>query len=84
MAGESTPRVVRNFWITADIDGHKNHLRGGPRNKDGGIDVTIKMRDEGEVIEALRIKGFANADGTLRLIVSEPEIGDMLEVRTQR
>jgi len=49
--------AVRNFWIKADIDGRKTKLTGGPRHKDGGFDLTIYMRHDGAIIEALEIRG---------------------------
>lgn len=38
--------AVRNFWIDANIDGRLTELSGGPRDKTGGMDVTIKQRAE--------------------------------------
>ena len=70
------PRNVRNFWIDADIDGRATRLAGGPVSKDGGIDVSIKMRSEGAVEEAMRIEGWAGSDGRLYLKVS---VGAMLD-----
>lgn len=43
------PRNVRNFWITGNVDGRKERLGFGPRSKDGGFSIEIKMRDEGSV-----------------------------------
>ena len=47
--------AVRNFWIDADVDGKKMLLSGGPRAKDGGMRVTIKQRDKGEITTAFTI-----------------------------
>lgn len=63
------PRNVRNFWIKAEIDGREKTLGGGPVRKDGGFDLTVYMRREGEVIEPVTIIGRANEDGTLLLRV---------------
>jgi len=54
--------ATRNFWIEVDIDGYKNKLKGGPRPKDGGMEIILKMRDKGEIIEAFRIN--CNAVGS--------------------
>jgi hypothetical protein len=60
---------VRNFWIEADVDGRATKLTGGPVRKDGGIDVTIYIRDEGGISRAVSIRGRV-LDETLRLTVS--------------
>jgi hypothetical protein len=61
------PRVVRNFWLEADVDGRISTVAGGPRGKDGGITLRIYQRSGGEVKTALRIECHACRDGTLRL-----------------
>ena len=43
------PRAVRNFWLSAEVDGRRSLVTGGPRGKDGGITV-----EEGSII-GLRI-----------------------------
>lgn len=47
--------AVRNFYIEADIDGRQTMLGGGPRAKDGGMDVTIYQRDEGGIKRVLTV-----------------------------
>lgn len=47
--------AVRNFWVEADIDGYKTKLKGGPRNKNGGMKITLYQRREGEIVEAVSI-----------------------------
>lgn len=69
------PRNVRNFWITADIDGRRSPFASGPVRKDGGFDLTIKIRDGGNVVRALDIIGRADEDGDLRLIVTPAKSG---------
>lgn len=52
------PRITRNFWIEADVDGRQSALEGGPRGKDGGIDLTINIREGGGISKkALRVIG---------------------------
>lgn len=63
------PRVVRNFWLEADVDDRRSLVIGGPRGKDGGITLRIYQRDNGAVRTALRIECRAFCDGTLRLDV---------------
>lgn len=47
--------AVRNFWISADIDGRETKLRGGPRAKNGGMVIMIYQRDEGGITTAAEI-----------------------------
>ena len=47
--------AVRNFLVEADIDGYKTIIKGGPRNKNGCMDVTLYQRDEGAIKIAVRI-----------------------------
>lgn len=56
------PRNIRNFWIDAYIDGKATNLSGGPKNKDGGIVVTISMRDNGSVKKVADITGYKEGD----------------------
>ena len=43
------PRNVRNFWLTLDVDGKKQRIATGPQRADGGFNLNIKMRAEGEI-----------------------------------
>jgi len=65
------PRNVRNFWIELEVDGRKQRIATGPRSKDGGFSLTVKMRDQGEIITALGVEGFACSDNTLVLRASQ-------------
>jgi hypothetical protein len=65
--------AVRNFWLDARIDGRSTTLSGGPVSKDGGFDLSIKIRSEGEVWEALVVRGYALPAGVLRLTVDASE-----------
>jgi hypothetical protein len=64
------PRVVRNFWLSAVVDGRQSLVTGGPRGKDGGITLTLYQRDGGAVRTALKIRCLASCDGTLRLVIT--------------
>ena len=61
------PKIVRNFWLEADVDGRRSLVTGGPRGKDGGITLRIYQRDSGAVRTALRGECHACRDGTLCL-----------------
>lgn len=77
------PRQVRNFWIDAEIDGQKTTLSGGPKGRTGGIEVLIKMRDQGRIDCPIRIVGHAHEDGRLDLFVYGPE-GQTITVYKER
>jgi hypothetical protein len=62
-------RNVRNFWLTAEVDGYKHDLSCGPKSADGGFKLDIKMRSNGTVDEGIRVLGYATEDGTLILKV---------------
>ena len=67
---------MRNFWIEAEIDGKKTKLASGPRAKDGGFELTVKVRSNGESLRAVEIRGFVHSvTGKLILDVREFEQG---------
>jgi len=47
--------AVRNFWVEADIDGYNSTPAGGPRRKDGGMDITVYQREDGGIKTAVQI-----------------------------
>ena len=63
------PRNVRNFWIEGNIDGQKTPVAFGPRNKDGGFIMSIKMRDNGGILSSVHIEGKADVEGKLHLFI---------------
>ena len=40
---------IRNCWVDADIDGRQSSLSGGPRNKEGGMYMVVKIREGGKI-----------------------------------
>ena len=60
--------AVRNFWIDADIDGRQTVLSGGPRAKNGGMTVVVKQRNEGAIVNAVRLECYEK-DGYLNTLV---------------
>lgn len=62
------PRNVRNFWIEAEVDGHKTPIKFGPTGKDGGFRLTVFMRNKGGVEEVVRMAGYVSS-ATGRLIL---------------
>ena len=61
------PRCVRNFWIEIEVDGKTHKVACGPRSKDGGFRLVVKQRDDGCVIKAMEVQGFADDKGNIRL-----------------
>ena len=43
------PRNVRNFWVDLSVDGRKDSVGTGPREKTGGMDATFYIRKDGDV-----------------------------------
>lgn len=71
------PRVVRNFWVDAQIDGRQTALSGGPTGAGGGFDLTIKQRDvdgDGNVMVTTAYEIMGRADGNeLKLFIRDAE-----------
>lgn len=76
------PRNVRNWWIDARIDGRTSKLEGGPSSKEGGFTLNIKQRDDGVIVQPLRVEGLARTDGSLLLRVYVN--GKLTEYETRR
>lgn len=78
------PKNVRNYWITADIDGRNTKLKGGPAATSGGFSLVVHQRDDGSIEDVLTVTGNADADGTLRLVVRDGAAESVFEHVTQR
>lgn len=76
------PRVTRNFWIEAIIDGRRTRLEGGPQGRRGEFELTVYIRDNGGVLRAMSVSGTAQLDGTLT--VSAAAAGDVAQSNTGR
>ena len=60
--------ATRNFWINAEIDGRETPLAGGPRSKDGGMDVTLLVREDGGISDGVRITCISDGEkNTIRI-----------------
>lgn len=55
---------MRNFWMTADIEGRNTILQGGPKAKDGSMRIEIRQRKNGASVKAFSI-GCIEYDGKL-------------------
>lgn len=56
---------MRNFYFHANIDGRKNTIKGGPRSKNGGMDLELRQSDGGVSSRTLRINCTPADDGSL-------------------
>lgn len=72
---EGKAMAVRNFYLKANIDGRKTMLKGGPRKKDGWMEVEILQRDKGGKTVAFKIS-CGEYDGKLytEIVDSNDEI----------
>ena len=48
---------MRNFWIEVKIDGRKTLLKGGPKSKTGGFELTLYQCDRGKSVKSLSLTG---------------------------
>ena len=64
------PRCIRNFWLTAQIDGRRSHWASGPRSRDGGFTLAVFCRDHGAIARPVRITGRCR-DGRLSLDIDD-------------
>ena len=74
--------ATRNFWINAEIDGRETPLAGGPRSKDGGMDVLLTVRDDGGISDGVRIT--CRSDGEKNVIRVWGPDGEKLYEREYR
>jgi len=62
------PRIVRNFWFTANVAGKQAEIASGPKSATGGLSLNLYQRDNGEVKDIFHISCQAHADGYLETI----------------
>lgn len=63
--------AVRPFYMTADIEGRRTELTGGPRSKDGTMEIKIQQRNKGEIETAFDIFSYSiEEDGKRYLVTS--------------
>jgi hypothetical protein len=83
------PQHVRNFWIEGRVDGRKEPIGAGPRAKDGGFYLTIRIRENGAISDKkLCISGGVGVTGDLYLLAQVYNdghmVGDLVKVNTER
>ena len=69
---------MRNFYVKGKVDGRKTPITAGPRNKHGGMVVTLHQKEKGESVKILSVSSSVLKDGKLRTIIHvkgvEPKI----------
>lgn len=63
------PRIVRNFWITLDVDGKKTQVKTGPRSRGGGFSCDIQMRTDGGIHDGMIQLAGREKNGVLTLTI---------------
>lgn len=77
-------RNVRNFWADADIDGKRSNAVGGPRNKDGGMKITLYQRDNGTITTAINVDCFIDCEGKVVTVVKDKHGKEVYRNTTER
>lgn len=73
--------AMRNFWVEGNIDGRETVLSGGPRAKDGGMNIKIFQRSEGQSRKAVEVNCYVGSDGeTLITHIQPSDKGCQVEV----
>ena len=78
------PRNVRNFWVEVEVDGYKNPITFGPREKDGGFEMVIKQRKEGKVAIGAYIRGYVTKEGKIVLTIESGQEPNSMLIITKR
>ena len=47
--------AVRPFYVSADIEGRKTMLQGGPKSGQGDMTTTVYQRDKGGITDPYKI-----------------------------
>ena len=77
--------ATRNFWIDARIDGRETELCGGPRAKDGGMEITIMQREKGGKVKAFTISSCVDYEtGNLTTWVKDSNDNVVSKFETER
>lgn len=81
------PRFVRNFWVSASTTDatRAKPTETGPRSKDGGIYVSILLRENGSVGPRVSIYGDFDKESGCCVLTAQLPNGETVELaRTQR
>lgn len=78
------PKNVRNFWIKGKVDGVATSINVGPAAHNGGFELTVLMRHEGNIVTGVEMRGFINADGMIALSVTNADGSQSILETTNR
>ena len=78
------PRNVRNFWMTASIDGKERDLESGPSSADGGMTIDLLIRDKGQVAKSISVECKAHMSGLLEIVVKDKDGHVVYRQETER
>ena len=69
---------MRNFYMKSKVDGRKTPIAGGPRNKYGGMVITLYQKEKGASVKILNVTSSVLPDGKLKTVIQmkgvEPKI----------
>ena len=82
--GMTMPRNVRNFWVSASVDGKASKMESGPQGKAGGFQITIKVRDSGSISPKIITILGETKDCRLTVRAFGPECGEVCLSKTVR
>lgn len=75
--------MVRNFYIKGSIDGRKTDLSGGSSRKDGGMQMLLTQRNNGNIEKCASIECVVDGD-VLKTIICDKNGTIVLENITNR
>lgn len=75
--------MVRNFYIKGSIDGRKTDISGGSGRKDGGMQLILTQRNEGNIERCASIECVADGD-TLKTVIYGMDGSVVYELETRR
>lgn len=57
--------ATRPFYLSADVEGRRTPLAGGPARSDGSMKVEITQRNEGAIETAFTIRSYREGDNLI-------------------
>ena len=75
---------MRNFYVDCDIDGRKTPVSGGPRSRDGEMNITVMQRNCGESFTAFTLRSHVLDDGRLCTKVFDHKLQCVAEFISER
>jgi hypothetical protein len=64
--------------MEANVDGRESTIGTGPRNKEGGLQIELYQRDDGGVMDSVRIDCWVNEDKSIFLRIIDQQSGDVV------